>query len=95
MGIVIAAGAGIQPRVRLRPWPRLIDVAPTILALYGMPPAADMEGEPIADMLAPEVMAAITGKQVASYDQYRPELEAPAGSVPQDLEHKLKALGYL
>jgi hypothetical protein len=94
-GILIAAGNGIIEGGRLAPWPRLVDVAPTVLALFGLPPADDMEGRPIADMLGDDVLAALDGKQVASYDHLRPQHDGSHSTVDREIENRLKALGYL
>jgi len=80
--------------------PTILDVAPTLLALAGVPPAADMPGRVLAEALElpPELVA--TPRRVASY-----ETAAPAGSKgteatsdpdvdPKIVEH-LRALGYL
>ena len=66
-----------------------------MLALYGLPPAADMVGRPLASLLDDEALNGIAGTTVASYDEYRGEFETPTGGVSGELEERLKALGYL
>lgn len=80
--------------------PTLLDVAPTLLALAGVPPAADMPGRVLAEALELQPDLTATPRRVASY-----ETAAPAGADgavaaadpdvdPKIVEH-LRALGYL
>ncbi len=54
--VLVAAGRGIVPGVQLPPV-RNVDVAPTVLALFGLGPPSWMEGRPIAGLLIPDVEA--------------------------------------
>lgn len=77
----------------------ILDVAPTVLALLGVPPGRDMPGRVLAEAFADE----LGGERVATYEVgggTAPEA-ATAGDHPSDgavrraqLEH-LKSLGYL
>jgi tetratricopeptide (TPR) repeat protein len=79
--------------------PTLLDVAPTVLALAGVPPAADMPGRVLADALDLPPELAATPRSIASYETGEADAraaDAGAGSSvdPEILEH-LRALGYL
>jgi predicted AlkP superfamily phosphohydrolase/phosphomutase len=89
-GIIVMAGNGIAPAGELRPT-GLVDVAPTLLALLGLPIAGDMPGEPLLEALDNDFLTAHPISHIDSYGG-APPLEAPAqtGSLEQ-----LRALGYL
>jgi tetratricopeptide (TPR) repeat protein len=98
-GVLYFHGAGVRANVRLEE-PTLLDIAPTLLALSGIPPATDMPGKVLrsafVDLDEPE--------RRASYEEPAGSLARPAsgkvpsaGGSPADqalLEH-LKNLGYL
>src|SRR6185503_5193600 len=60
-GVLYLYGRGVKARARLDQ-PTLVDVAPTVLALAGLPTARDMPGRVIAEALdtAPDVPAVAT-----------------------------------
>ena len=89
-GIIVMAGNGIAPAVELPP-ARLVDVAPTLLVLLGLPVARDMPGLPLVPAFDEEFLAAHPIRYTETYGG-APPLEAPAqtGSLEQ-----LRALGYL
>jgi predicted AlkP superfamily phosphohydrolase/phosphomutase/Flp pilus assembly protein TadD len=100
-GIVLAAGEGIAPgRFDTA---TLYDIAPTVLALAGLPPAADMKGQPL---LAPSGGAG----RIATYETAGPGAPASAaaggrtapdaagsgaGAVDDELLRNLASLGYI
>ena len=93
-GILYLWGRGIQSGVRLER-ASILDVAPTLLALLGLPRAADMPGrvlvEALADVAVPDV--------VASYEPDAAEETAtePGRDARTDaaLTARLRSLGYL
>jgi tetratricopeptide (TPR) repeat protein len=97
-GVLIVAGPPIKPG-RLRETPTLLDITPTVLALMGLPKAADMPGRVLSEILDPAVAPAVAGVQVVSYDGIGEPLVATGGGggSPQDSEMiaKLTALGYI
>lgn len=77
--------------------PTILDMAPTLLALAGVAPAADMPGRVLAEGLELPAALTATPRSVASYETpgavgggARPDAQVDA----QVLEH-LRALGYL
>jgi len=93
-GILIAAGPGVRAGVALEP-AGLLDVAPTVLALLGVPVPEDFEGQPIRALLAGPLRP---GPRVVSYEPLIPR-SAPAAlsATPLDAQarEKLRALGYV
>ena len=97
-GILYLYGNRVRAGRRLEK-PTLVDVAPTVLALAGVPPAADMPGRVLIEGLELPSELTSTPRSVASYEA--PESEgapveatADADVYPEILEH-LRALGYL
>lgn len=94
-GIFIAAGANLDPDAELGEV-RLIDVAPTILALLGLPGAADFDGRVLAEAFTPGWREAYPKQQLASYDteDWKPQAPIEAGT-DDELMDRLRALGYV
>jgi tetratricopeptide (TPR) repeat protein len=101
-GILYLYGNRVRAGRRLER-PGLLDVAPSVLALAGVPPAADMPGRVLAEGLELPPALTSTPRQVASYESgggagatAAAAAEAPAepSVAPEILEH-LRALGYL
>jgi hypothetical protein len=90
-GILVAAGPGI-PRGEVR-GAGLQDIAPTVLALLGLPLARDLPGKVIDGLFAapPETGAVATYRDL-------PRDGAPAAASPEldpAVRERLRALGYL
>jgi tetratricopeptide (TPR) repeat protein len=84
-------GNHVKKRRRLDA-PKLVDVAPTLLALVGLSPARDMPGRVLTDGLdlaapAREVASYETGQRIAGHAADR--------SVDPAILERLRALGYL
>jgi len=90
-GILYLYGHGVRRHVRLDR-PKLLDVAPTLLALAGLPPARDMPGRVLTEALD----FTPPGPRIATYETGAAGTRAASGSNvdPQILE-RLRALGYL
>jgi tetratricopeptide (TPR) repeat protein len=91
-GILYLYGHRVKAGARLER-ATILDVAPTVLTLLGLPAAADMPGRPLAeafvDLPVPERVASYEGPGGGAPDA------APDDAVSQaQLEH-LKSLGYL
>jgi len=96
LGILVMHGPGIR-KDTLIAGPNLLDIAPTLLTLFGLPVGEDMDGQPILDAFEepPEV------ESIPSWD----DVEGDAGTHPVDLEldaeeskeaiAQLVALGYI
>jgi len=91
-GILYLYGDGVKKNVRFDR-PQLVDIAPTVLALAGIAPAADMPGRILSEGLSIRV----DQTRVATYETGSGTEFGGADTAPIDsaiLEH-LEALGYL
>jgi predicted AlkP superfamily phosphohydrolase/phosphomutase/tetratricopeptide (TPR) repeat protein len=93
-GIIYLYGRGVKKNVRIDQ-PRQLDVAPTLLALAGMPTAQDMPGRVLNDALT----IPVPGPAVASYEggparAGDPKTAKVDPANPQIVE-RLRSLGYL
>jgi hypothetical protein len=86
--LVVFDGGGDRKNVQIRPE----DVAPSILARAGIPPAGDLAGHPVPALFPPGVL------ETATVPTYGPRVAPPASTAPQSDEEyleKLRSLGYL
>jgi len=73
----------------------ILDVAPTILALLGLPTARTMEGSVLSEMLAPEITREM-GAPVATWDHLVSHMQvAQDPHLGREEEERLRALGYI
>ncbi|HXV12658.1 MAG TPA: alkaline phosphatase family protein [Candidatus Krumholzibacteria bacterium] len=95
-GIVAFFGAGVKRGATID-GASILDVAPTILALQGLPRAGDMPGKPLASAFDDAVVATFSSETVATLDGPRGEAHSDAAASSADAEtmKKLEALGYL
>lgn len=97
-GVLILAGPPVRSGVRLE-GAHVLDVAPTLLFLKGVPAADDMPGKVLEAALRPEVAAAGPRRRIATYEtsplhaEAAPPVGNPAGD--RDLLEKMRALGYV
>jgi hypothetical protein len=91
-GILIAAGPGIPQGATLAN-ATLVDIAPTVLTLLGLPAAADMPGRVLRELMPGHR----EGERVPSYrDIPRGARAAPAaGALDPAVRERLRSLGYL
>ncbi len=95
-GIVGFFGAGVRKGAAIQ-GASILDVAPTILALQGLPRAKDMPGKPLASAFEADVVATFSKEAVATLDGPRDANTGDAAGSSADAEtmKKLEALGYL
>jgi predicted AlkP superfamily phosphohydrolase/phosphomutase len=77
---------------------RIIDVAPTILYLMGLPIPDDMDGKPLLEALEPDFVAAHPPRYEHKKPEGRPQAAAAAAFTAAEadlIEERLKALGYV
>ena len=91
-GIVVAAGPGIPAGTTIRN-ATLLDIAPTVLTLLGLPPASDMPGRVLRELIpnAREFERVPTYRDVP---REGPALPA-AGALDPSVRERLRSLGYL
>ncbi len=77
----------------------VLDVAPTALAMFGLPTARDMDGRPIPGGLIPSLVKRMEREtRLPTYETARApvESEEPLRSpVDQELRERLRSLGYI
>lgn len=95
-GIFAVCGPGIR-RDAIVHGAGLLDVTPTLLALYGLPVAEDMDGRPLLDIFehAPEVATIDSWENVPGEDgRHNPETVVTGEDARAAME-QLVALGYI
>ena len=97
VGVLVIAGPDIRPGVDVGA-ASVLDIAPTILALFGLPVARDMDGQPLTEALTPEFQKAHPIAWVDSYGGARAvdeeeTLVASAGDA--EMIEKLRSIGYI
>ncbi len=97
-GIFILSGPGAG-RGRLPDRATLFDIAPTVLALLGLPVAADMPGRVFAPALDPRFLARYPPGRVPTYEGVgtprETEEAALSDEVSSEMMAQLRALGYV
>jgi predicted AlkP superfamily phosphohydrolase/phosphomutase len=78
----------------------IFDITPTMLTLLGLPIAEDMDGDFDPRWLTPAVLEALKPEYIPSYEEARPPerpaaVEAYTDGEVEDLEERLKMLGYM
>jgi predicted AlkP superfamily phosphohydrolase/phosphomutase len=97
-GILIASGGPVRKAVQLE-GVSIVDIAPTVLHLLGLPVPESMEGRVVADALDPAWLASHPIGRIAAYDDppvLLPDLPRDGESTVDDavMEH-LRRLGYV
>jgi len=97
-GVLIAAGPSVRPG-RLDTT-SLLDVAPTVLYLAGMPVADDMQGRVIEEAIDEAFLARFPLRTLPSYEEVGRSLEqirpVVAGSgADEEMVARLRSLGYI
>jgi hypothetical protein len=91
-GFLLLTGRGIEPRKTLRG--DLLDVAPTLLRIAGLPLSREMKGKPVEACLDRSVFGEVAPPSVASYGERRPSDSRASDFDPEVLE-RLRSLGYI
>jgi len=98
-GVLIAAGGPIRRGATLQAG--LLDIAPTVLAILGLPVPTDMEGRVLEEMLDPGFLAAHPVKRIDSYERLidRKAILAAARADgeggDEEKQELLRSLGYI
>lgn len=88
-GLLLVVGGGVRPGETLRS-ASILDVAPTLLYLTGLPVGRDMEGRVLAEMLEEAFVRAHPVTYIPSYESLAvapgaPDRRVPPGPSAQDL----------
>jgi predicted AlkP superfamily phosphohydrolase/phosphomutase len=92
-GFVGMLGPGVKAGVRIED-ANIMDVAPTILYLMGLPVPSDLDGQVLTAPLEERVLAAeiVQGDAIGSRDQVVPDY---TDEEAEEVKERLRALGYL
>jgi predicted AlkP superfamily phosphohydrolase/phosphomutase len=94
-GIFVAAGGPFRRGVELER-ASILDVAPTLLHLLGVPVSQEIEGRVLLDALEPSYRAAHPVRTVPRYDPAPPPAAVEEDTRAEDaLREELRALGYI
>lgn len=96
VGVLVMAGPDLQRGVDLGA-ASVLDIAPTILALLGLPAARDMDGQPLAEAFRPEFAAAHPVAWIDSYGGIRPPDDEAlvASDGDREVVERLRSIGYI
>ncbi len=94
-GVIILKGPGVRQGERIRA--SVMDAAPTLLALLGLPIGQDMDGRVITEAIRPEYLAV---HPVSTVETYSDEATAQrigraTGEREDEVRDRLRGLGYL
>ncbi|AMV35994.1 alkaline phosphatase family protein [Planctomyces sp. SH-PL62] len=93
-GVLVAGGPGIQPRTGPQ-GANLLDIAPTVLHLLGVPVPADMDGRVLGELLTPE-LAATADRRADRDDDEGAEVDSSYTADDEAaIQSRLADLGYL
>src|SRR5581483_8689395 len=101
LGIVAMGGPGVKRGALLR-GASLLDIAPTVLALYGLPSGEDMDGKVLSQALAsPPAQCSIPSwDEIPGDDGQHPshtrfDVAAAQEALPREAMEQLAVLGYI
>jgi predicted AlkP superfamily phosphohydrolase/phosphomutase len=97
-GVIFLAGRDIVSGRELSE-PNVLDVTPTLLALFGLPVADDMDGRVLTEAIEPAFLRAHPVTSVATYEDSSAgageEREPIESSVDEAVRERLRSLGYI
>jgi len=94
-GIIVVAGEDVRAGAVLSK-PNVFDVAPTILALLGIPVGEDMPGRVLEEAIDPRFLAAHPIRTVRTHSAGRRFSPLPVKSaIGDELKKKLEGIGYI
>ena len=96
-GVVFLKGPNVKKGVSVT-GATVLDITPTVLTLFGLPPAQDMDGRPIEDALTTATMKKIArDTRLKTYETGRKQGDGQPITSPVDdeLRERLRSLGYI
>jgi predicted AlkP superfamily phosphohydrolase/phosphomutase len=93
-GVLILHGNGIRKGVRLK-GSGVLDIAPTVLALLGLPVARDFEGRVLEEAFTPEFSEKLPTRFVDTFEDGQEIIRKGSGNGTKDDMERLRALGYI
>jgi predicted AlkP superfamily phosphohydrolase/phosphomutase len=95
-GIIIAAGNHVRRGTAGSP-PSVLDIAPTLLYLLGLPTGNDMEGRVIRELIDPAFLDANPLRTIPTYERAQRRVPATpvASAMDEQIKERLRKLGYI
>lgn len=94
-GVFIASGPAFRNAGRYDD-ATVLDITPTALAVMGLPPAEDMDGRVLTEIVEPRFLERIPSSPVETYDPENLSARSEVGSTMDDsIKEQLKSLGYI
>ena len=95
LGAFVAAGPGISTSGEVRE-ASVLDIAPTVLALFGEPVGRDMDGLVMREIMDEDFLASHDVSYVDTYETGEDSPDAPVDSpLDERIREELRALGYI
>jgi predicted AlkP superfamily phosphohydrolase/phosphomutase len=92
-GVFVASGPHFRQGKRLEDV-SVLDIAPTLLYIFGLPAARDMDGKILVEALLSDTLQARPPEYIKSYETGRRSSTLTRSSADQLLKEQIKALGY-
>lgn len=93
-GVFIISGKGIKKHAMLSN-PSVLDIAPTILYLYNLPVARDMDGKVLTELFDAQYLKKHLIAHISSYGAPESDYDRIKQNISKEQLKKLKALGYI
>jgi len=93
-GVLIAAGPGIRRGYRCD-HASVLDIAPTVLALLGLPGGKDMDGRMLVEIFEEKFLAEHEVQFIDTWEDPSWQFEKDDETVSEELKDHLRSLGYL
>jgi predicted AlkP superfamily phosphohydrolase/phosphomutase len=95
-GIIVAWGNHVRPGRASTP-PGVVDVAPTVLHLLGLPVGEDMQGHVVTELLDPAFAALHPVRTIPTWEigARRGEERAIPSKMDEGIRERLRSLGYI
>jgi predicted AlkP superfamily phosphohydrolase/phosphomutase len=94
-GIILAAGPIVKKGVHIQN-ATILDVAPTILGLLGLPTALDLEGDVLTSIMKEDFLKKYPIRVIESYDKWLKRISKKVSSPAEEkYRAMLRAMGYI
>ena len=93
-GLLVVMGPDVKAGTVIKN-ANIIDLAPTILYLTGIPVPSDMDGRVLKEIFKPESPLAENEVRYQSPEMYKRKKYVLTSDEEREIKRKLKALGYL
>jgi predicted AlkP superfamily phosphohydrolase/phosphomutase len=92
-GVLVASGPHFQQGVKLEQ-ASVLDITPTLLYLFGLPTAKDMDGKVLTEAINPAFITAHPLGAIQSYEKGRRNAAIIRSSADARIREQIGALGY-